>query len=332
MKFHFEFDIKKLSRPVQHQHSLLLIGSCFTENMGEKLRKHKFNLSGNPNGILFNPVSVAEALGSYIENKKISTGDIFQHNETWHSWKHHSRFSGITAQDCVQKINDSTTGAHTYLKTADHLLITLGSAWLYTLTEDAANAITGSVAANNHKAPAGWFQKRLMSAEEVVNVLDETLKKLFAFNPGLQVIFTISPVRHLREGVIENNRSKAVLIQAVHQLVEQYEALYYFPAYELVIDDLRDYRFYAEDLVHPNYQATQYVWEKFINACMSEETRNLMKEIAEINLAFQHKPFNSLTGQHQHFMESYLNKTKNLQEQHPYLDLKNELAYFQKIK
>ncbi|MES2329187.1 MAG: GSCFA domain-containing protein [Bacteroidota bacterium] len=328
MKFHFEFDIKKLPRTVQHGHSLLLIGSCFTENIGEKLRKHKFTVSENPNGILFNPVSVAEALGSYIENKKITADDIFLHNETWHSWKHHSRFSGITAEECVQKINDSTAGAHTYLKNADHLLITLGSAWLYTLTEEAANATTGSVAANNHKAPATWFQKRLMSAGEVVDVLNESLKKLFAFNPGLQVIFTISPVRHLREGVIENNRSKAVLIQAVHQLVERYEALYYFPAYELVIDDLRDYRFYAEDLVHPNYQATQYVWEKFINACMSEETRNLMKEIAEINLAFQHKPFNAQTGIHSKFLASYFTKTKLLQERHPFLNFKTELVYF----
>ncbi|MEO8171809.1 MAG: GSCFA domain-containing protein [Sediminibacterium sp.] len=331
MKFHFEFDIKRSPGSIHHQQKLLLMGSCFTENIGEKLRKHKFNVLENPNGILFNPVSVAEAVHSYIENKKITKADIFQHNETWHSWKHHSRFSGVTAEDCIQKINTSTADANAYLKKTDHLLITLGSAWLYTLTEQAANAVVGSVAANNHKAPAGWFQKRLMNAEEVTVVLSKMLSSLFVFNPGIRIIFTISPVRHLREGVIENNRSKAVLIQAVHQLVEQFGSLYYFPAYELVIDDLRDYRFYAEDLVHPNYQASQYVWEKFTHACMSDETRELMKEIAEINLAFQHKPFNPLTEQHQKFLASYLAKTRSLRSIHPYLDFENEMAHFDEM-
>src|SRR5205085_10777001 len=140
---------------------------------------------------------------------------------------------------------------------------TLGSSWIYTLTEKASQFKPGLVAANNHKAPADWFSRRLMSTEEVLHQLDNMIHRLFHFNENLRIIFTISPVRHLREGVIENNRSKAVLITAVHQLVDKFNGLYYFPAYELVIDDLRDYRFYAEDLVHPNYAATGYVWEKF---------------------------------------------------------------------
>lgn len=328
MKFHHAFDIKKAQGSIQHQQRLVLMGSCFTENIGEKLRKHKFNVLENPNGILFNPVSVAEAIRMYINNTITSEKDLFLHNETWHSWKHHSRFSGITAPESVNKINESTSTAHSYLKHADHLLITLGSAWLYTLTKEAANAVEGNVAANNHKAPAAWFSKRLMKPEEVVSLFDTLFEELRAFNPELQIIFTISPVRHLREGVIENNRSKAVLIQAVHQLSEAHENIYYFPAYELVIDDLRDYRFYAEDLVHPNYQATQYVWEKFTDACMNIETKELMKEIAEINLAFQHKPFNPSTTQHQHFLGSYLAKTRSLQEKFPFLDFENEISYF----
>jgi hypothetical protein len=328
MKFHFEFDIKKPKQPIGHHQKMLLVGSCFTENIGEKLRKHKFTVCENPNGILFNPVSVSEALSMYVENKVFSLGDIFQHNETWHSWKHHSRYSGLTAEDCLQKINNSTAAANAYLKAADHLMITLGSAWVYTLTEQAANGVKGTVVANNHKAPANWFEKRLLGVEETVHILDKMLKKVLAFNPHLQIIFTISPVRHLREGVIENNRSKAVLIQAVHQLVDSYDQLYYFPAYELVIDDLRDYRFYAEDLVHPNYQATQYVWEKFTEACMMEETRMLMKEIAEINLAFQHKPFNAKTGLHRKFLASYFTKTQLLQKKYSFLDFGNELSYF----
>ncbi len=329
MKFHSEFSIQKPERLVSHRDQLLLMGSCFTENIGEKLRKHQFRVMENPNGILFNPVSVAEALTAYIGNKQITVSDLFEHQEAWHSWKHHSRFSGITAEDCVQKINTATHAAHVCMKKADHLLITLGSAWVYALTDKAANAIPGSIAANNHKAPVDWFSKRLLSAGETFSLLDELMKQLLVFQPDIQVIFTISPVRHLREGLIDNNRSKAVLIQAVHQLVQAYPQLYYFPAYELVIDDLRDYRFYAEDLVHPNYQATQYVWEKFTDACMSEATKALMKEIAEINLAHQHKPFHPSTTHHQKFLASYLVKTKALQEKHPYLDFSAALAYFE---
>ncbi|HTM91158.1 MAG TPA: GSCFA domain-containing protein [Flavisolibacter sp.] len=328
MKFHFEFDIKKHVQLITHKDQLLLIGSCFTENMGEKLKKYKFSVLENPNGILFNPVSVTEALTSYIENTQLSEADLFQLNEGWHSWKHHSRFSGLTAEESLNKINSSASNAHSFLKTADYLMITLGSSWIYTLTDKAINGKIGSVAANNHKAPADWFYRRLMTTEEVLHVLDNTLYRLFHFNPKLKIIFTISPVRHLREGVVENNRSKAVLIQAVHHLVDKFDKLYYFPAYELVIDDLRDYRFYAEDLVHPNYFATQYVWEKFVDACMNDKTKKLIEEIHSINLAYQHKAFNPTSQQHKKFLKSFYEKTRILQEQNPNLDFERELSYF----
>lgn len=328
MKFHLEFEIKKISPSITHKEKLLLMGSCFTENIGAKLKKYKFNVLENPNGILFNPVSVAEALESYIHNKQITPADLFQWNEGWHSWKHHSRFSGIHAGEAVNKINNSTSEAHNYLKDANALMITLGSTWIYTLTEKAADRKPGSVAANNHKAPADWFYRRLMTNEEVLQVWDRVLRHLFLFNPNLKIIFTISPVRHLREGVIENNRSKAVLIQAVHQLVEKFEQVFYFPAYELVIDDLRDYRFYAEDLVHPNYFATQYVWEKFVDACMDDKTKTLMQEIHEINLAYQHTAFNPSSEQHKNFIKTFYEKTKTLQHQYPYLNFEKELEYF----
>lgn len=328
MKFHSSFDIKRLPEPINHRHGLFLIGSCFTENIGEKLRRHKFRVMENPHGILFNPVSVAEAFTSYVDRDVYTPANLFNWNEGWHSWKHHSRFSGITPEESVQKINDSIDQAHAFLKTADYALITLGSSWVYTLTEQALNASPGAVAANNHKAPADWFRRRLLSMEEVLHVLDNAIHRLFFFNPGLRIIFTISPVRHLREGVVENNRSKAVLIQAVHHLVDKFDRLYYFPAYELVIDDLRDYRFYAEDLVHPNYAATQYVWEKFTGACMEEKTKKLMEEIASLNLAFAHKPFNPASEQHRRFLQASLEKAEALAQKHPYLDFEKERAYF----
>lgn len=330
MKFHFEFDIKKLEQTIHLQNKLLLIGSCFTENIGEKLRKHKFDVLENPHGILFNPVSVVEAISDYVYNKVYTSSDLFNFNEAWHSWKHHSRFSELNADACASKINASITTAHAYLKEADYLVITLGSAWLYTLTDKASNAKLYAVASNNHKAPSDWFQKRLMGPSEIMSIFEQLIQNLKAFNPKLQILLTISPVRHLREGFIENNRSKAVLIQAVHQLVDLHKNVHYFPAYELVIDDLRDYRFYAEDLVHPNYQATQYVWEKLVEACMDETTKLIMKEIAEINLAFQHKPFNPNSNKHLQFLNSYYLKTKQLKKSYPFLDLTAELDYFEK--
>jgi hypothetical protein len=328
MKFRYEFDIKKLPERITHQHNLFLIGSCFTENIGEKLRKHKFSIIENPNGILFNPASVAEALTDYIEKKSFTAADLFHLNEAWHSWKHHSRYSGVTPEVSVQKINNAVLAAHDYLKKADYVFITLGSAWVYLLTEKAQNATVGAVAANNHKAPADWFYKRLLQPEEVLRYLDNLMHRLFLFNPKIKIIFTISPVRHLREGAVENNRSKAVLIQAVHHLVEKFDRLYYFPAYELVLDDLRDYRFFSEDLVHPNYFATEYVWEKFTYACMDEKTRSLNSEIASINLARQHKPFNASSEQHQRFLKTSFERTRLLQAEHPYLNFEEELKYF----
>jgi len=329
MKFRTEFDIQKLDPSITHKNKLMLVGSCFTENIGDKLRKHKFNVYENPNGILFNPVSVSEAIINVIENKQYTEQDLFNYNEAWHSWQHHSRFSGITVDEALSKINKTNKESNAFLKQADYILITLGSAWIYTLTEKALNATKGTVAANNHKAPADWFDKRLLRVDQAILVLATMLNKLGAFNPNIKIIFTISPVRHLREGAINNNRSKAVLIQAVHDLLEKLDKLYYFPAYELVIDDLRDYRFFAEDLVHPNYYATQYVWEKFVDSCMNEETKKLMQEIAEINTAFNHKPFNATSNQHKIFLENYYNKVKILQEQNTNLDLSKELDYFQ---
>jgi GSCFA family len=328
MNFHLEFTPKPLQQKINHQHKLLLMGSCFTENIGDKLVAHKFSVLQNPNGILFNPVSVKEAIENYIANKVVTPNDLFCLNEAYHSWQHHSRFSGITAIDAVEKINEATHFAHQYLQQTNFVLITLGSAWVYQLTEKAINAKLGSVAANNHKAPADWFTKHLLTNNEVVNLLKDTVTQLQQYNPLIKIIFTVSPVRHLREGFIENNRSKAALINAVHLTVENFENVFYFPAYELVIDDLRDYRFFAEDLVHPNYAATNYVWQKFITTCIDEPSQQLMAAINEINAAINHKPFNAASTAHKKFLQKNAEAVKKLQQQFAYIDFNEEAAFF----
>lgn len=328
MDFHSEFTPKPFAVNINHQQKLMLMGSCFTENIGEKLMAHKFAVLQNPNGILFNPVSVKEALENYITCKAVTTKDLFYLNEAYHSWQHHSRFSAVTQEESVIKINTSTQRAHAYLKSAEWLVITYGSAWVYELTGDAAGAKTGKVAANNHKAPAGWFNRRLLRNKELVEVVNTTIQQLQHFNPAIKIIFTISPVRHLREGFVENNRSKAALIHAVHNAAEQFENVFYFPAYELVIDDLRDYRFYAEDMVHPNYAATNYVWEKFIACCIDEPSQQLMKQINEINAAVNHKPFNETSAAHKAFKLKYWNILQSMQQKYPYMHLTEQINYF----
>lgn len=322
MEFRLEFTPKSFAYKINHHDRLFLCGSCFTEQIGVKLSTHKFRTIDNPNGILFNPISIAKAINSYVENKEYAEQDLFYFNELWGSWEHHTRFSDIDKSVCLRKINASQSTAHKFLQQADWLLLTLGSAFVY-------EQENGNVVANCHKVPTDKFNKKLLTISEVNVALENMIRLLKDFNPQLKIIFTISPVRHLRDGFVENNRSKAVLINAVHELVSLNQNVFYFPAYELVIDDLRDYRFYAEDMVHPNYFATNYVWEKFINACIDEPSKALMKDIGVINAARSHKPFNPKSEQHRRFLEQNLLKIKDIQDHFPYIDFTEEIQYFQ---
>ncbi len=321
MEFRIEFTPKPFSEKIIHSNRLFLIGSCFTENIGAKLKQFKWDVLENPNGILFNPVSISNSINSYIENKRYTESDLFYHNESWHSWQHHSRFSYPNQTTCLDMINHSQEVANDSLQKCDWVLITLGSSFVYELED-------GVGVANCHKIPTDKFSKKLLSASEIQILLGEMLQKLFQYNPIAKVIFTISPVRHLRDGFVENNRSKANLITAVHGLVDGDNRLFYFPAYELVIDDLRDYRFFAEDMVHPNYSATNYVWEKFIATCVDESSQKLMKEINEINAARSHKPFNSSSQQHKNFLKTNLDKIKKIKQTYPYINFNEEENYF----
>lgn len=325
MEFQVPIQIPTLTKPISYKDKLLLIGSCFTEHIGSKLEELKFSILQNPNGILFDPQSIASSLVSYIQNRQYTEDDLFHLNELWQSWQHHSRFSGIDKKAVLDRINQSQQRAHEFLKTANWLVITPGTAFSYRLTP--ASPGSGPVA-NCHRAPAAWFDKHLMTIEEINSAFDNCLHQLFRFNPSLQVIFTVSPVRHTRDGVIDNNRSKARLIEVVHNLVNKFDRLYYFPAYELVIDVLRDYRFYDIDLVHPNYQGTQFVLEKFMQHCVDESSRALSEEVQKLVIARKHKAFQPETQAHKKFLQSHWEKAQSLQKQYPFLDLKEEIEYF----
>jgi hypothetical protein len=334
MDFMVNIDLKKPSSQIRYEDKILLVGSCFTEHIGNALEELKFSVLQNPNGILFDPHSVSHSLLSYIQNKRYSEKDFFQLNEVWHSWHHHSRFSNIKVEEAVRIVNRSQQNAHEFLKEANWIIITLGSSFSYQLTEQSVktgNIETNSLdisVANCHRAPAQWFNKHLMTIDEIVSDVDNSLQQLFEFNPRLNIIFTVSPVRHIRDGVVDNNRSKARLIESVHCLIKKYDRLYYFPAYELVIDVLRDYRFYDADLVHPNYMATEFVLEKFAETYIDEPAQKLMQEVKSIMIARKHKAFQPETSAHKRFLKTYFVKTKALQENYPFLNLQEELTYF----
>lgn len=342
MEFQLPISITSLPRPIRYGDRILLIGSCFTEHIGGALADWKFDTLQNPNGILFDPSSVASSLASYIGPEWYKEDDLFFANDLWQSWQHHSFFSGTDRSVVLSGINGSQQRAHAFLREADWLIITLGSSFSYRLVEETGSAgagirggersagagVPGRPVANCHRMPQQGFRKHLMTIEEIVTALDGALHRLFYFNPNLHVLFTVSPVRHVRDGVVENNRSKARLIESVHHLVNKFDRLWYFPAYELVIDVLRDYRFYDIDMVHPNYPATQFVLGKFMQYCIDADCLAIIEEVKQLVAARRHRPRHPSTAAHAKFLREHYEKAAALGRQYPFLRLDEELGYF----
>jgi len=307
MQFQLPIQIKSPEVKITYRDKIMLTGSCFTEHMGNSLDELKFSTLQNPNGILFDPRSVCNSLISYIENKQYKKEDLFYLNEIWNSWEHHSRFSNINADEALETINESQHDAHNFLKEADWLIITLGSSFSYRLT---AESTLGGLQNNNgvancHRAPSQWFNKHLLTIDETFSLLDTTYHRLKQFNPKIKIIFTISPVRHIRDGVIENNRSKARLIEAVHHMINKFPGLYYYPA-------------------------TEFVMEKFNESFIDEQSQQLMEEIKKIVIARKHKAFQPETNAHKAFLKTHFEKANELQLKFPFIDLKEEIEYFNK--
>ena len=329
MDFRLELNIKPWKERLHLRQKVMLMGSCFTEHMSQKLTDYRFKTLENPHGILFNPQSILQALEAYASRQVFESDGLFYYDGLWQSWAHHGRFAHGDPAEALKKINTELAEASVYIREADWLIITLGSAFVYELKPGTAFGQNGApmAVANCHKVPQGNFIHRLLSYEEVCRDIGKMVQTVRAVNPGLKIIFTISPVRHHREGLVENNRSKALLHLAVMGQL-QTDGIYYFPAYELVVDDLRDYRFFAEDLVHPNYLATQYVWEKFSMACISEESKLLMEKINRLNAAMQHRPRQPESANHKAFLAKMLKETIALKTEAPYLELPGAIAFF----
>lgn len=266
MDFRLEFEPASLDRKLDLADAVMLMGSCFTDHMYNYLTESKFLALQNPNGVLFNPISIANALNRYIDKNHIGREELFEKNGLWNHWDFHSRLSCTTRDLSFASMNHQVSEGHDFLKNAQWLIITLGSAFVYEFDGQ-------QIVANCHKVPANSFKKRMLAPDEIITSFNVMIERLATINPNINIMFTVSPVRHLRDGFVENNRSKSVLIHAIDLLMKQRKDIHYFPSYELIMDDLRDYRFFAEDMVHPNYFATRYVWEKFCISCINGKSR-----------------------------------------------------------
>ena len=304
---------------IDYPHRLMLLGSCFATHIGARLQESRFRCDVNPYGVLYNPLSISTALREMLAGKVYTPDDLYEHQGLWHSPMHHGDFSAASAGDALWKINLRLEQAARQLDGLDFLLLTWGTAWVYEDRE------TGRVVGNCHKLPEACFRRRRLSVEEIVADTASLLSVMLARNNRLQVVLTVSPIRHVRDGLHDNQLSKATLLLAAEQVRTAFpDRVFYFPAYELLLDELRDYRFYADDLVHPSDLAVRYVWERFIEWCLSPDARRVMAEVEDIRKALAHRPLHPESEEYKRFLGQIVLKIERLNGKYPYFDLQNE--------
>lgn len=314
MQFRTQIPILKTDHQIDYHSKIVSLGSCFAVNMGEKLDYYKFRNTTNPFGILFHPLALEKFLYYALSQRRFTEADIFYHNERWHCFDAHSDLSHPDKEVLLNSLNSAVLNTYKQLKQASHLIITLGTSWVYTHLE------SGDLVANCHKVSQKQFSKGLLSAAVIKESLSTIIQEVLEFNPSLHIIFTVSPVRHIKDGFTENQWSKSNLISALHDTLNNQETnCSYFPSYEIMMDELRDYRFYAEDMIHPNSIAIDYIWERFTEAWISAENLATMKEVYSIQKGLEHRSFNPDSQQHQEFIAKLKQKIAVLQQQYPHI-------------
>lgn len=310
MNFTTKIAIPKSNHPIQYTSKMVSLGSCFAENMAEKFDYFKFQNTVNPFGILFNPVSIETIVARSVNENWFTEKDVFFHNERWHCYDVHSDLSCENAAELLQNLNAILKSTNQQIAQATHVIITYGTAWVYQLKA------TNQVVANCHKVPQNQFEKELLSVETIEKSIQNTINLIQKVNPNCHFIFTISPVRHLKDGFVENQRSKAHLITALHASVYDFPTSNYFPSFEIMMDELRDYRFYANDLLHPSQMAIDYIWEQFFQSQIDTNERATMQEVDSIQKALLHKPFHPNSESHQKFVSNLQQKIEALAQQY----------------
>jgi len=315
-----ESDVK-----ISYNSVLLFMGSCFSENIGEKFTERRFGTMVNPFGILYNPVSVKQSVEILLNKSLFDEGMLFEHEGMWHSFYHHSRFSSPDKRKVIETINRSIVEGHEKLKSADFLFITFGTSWVYKNVEDE------SIVANCHKLPASKFRRFRLNVDEIVESYSHLLSSLNEFNPDLKIVLTVSPVRHWKDGAHGNQLSKSVLLLAIDELVSRFSNVDYLPSYELVMDDLRDYRFYAEDMLHPGSLAVDYIWDRLEETYFDSTAKEYVREVEKVIRAVNHRPFNRAGDEYRSFARRETERLTNMERRFPDVDLAEYFKYFKNI-
>lgn len=311
MKFQTTIPIKKSDFLIDYSSKLVSLGSCFAENMGDKFDYYKFSTITNPFGIIFNPISLEKIILRSIHKKYFTEKDIFFHNEVWHCYEVHSELSNPDKAEFLTTLNQLIDTTNWHIEKATHCLITLGTSWVYKHIESDA------LVANCHKVSQKQFVKELLSVADVEASLKRIVSEIQVVNPNCKFIFTISPVRHSKDGFVENNVSKSHLITALYQFLSNTTSSIYFPSYEIMMDELRDYRFYAEDMLHPNQTAIDYIWMKFSENYINETEFETMQHVSEIQKALNHRPFNPNSESHLKFQDNLKQKVNAIVAKYP---------------
>ena len=323
-KFHTEVEVPSYGWQTGYAKKNMFIGSCFTENVGNRMAELAYDVDINPFGILYNPLSVGNSLQILLDKKEFTEADLIEAGGLWHSFYHHGRFSSINPEDCLVKINERIKSSAEYLLTADFLFITFGTAWVYNYKK------TGQTVSNCHKIPAKEFQRTRLSVNEIVDFLNPILERVNQVNPELKMVFTVSPIRHWNDGAIENQRSKSALILATDELIRINNAqnLDYFPSYEIVMDELRDYRFYTEDMIHLTDFTVTHIWEKFSDSLIDRKSRETSNRINKILLAKKHRPIHRNTQEFKNFLKLTLEQIDKIANEFPHINLMLEKEFF----
>ena len=294
---------------IDYNSKVFLLGSCFAENIGEKFDYFKFQQYVNPFGILFHPIAIHNLVSNALQGKKYTEDDVFINNEQFHSFDAHSKLSQHTKSLLLHQLNAASQKTSHYLKQSTHVVITLGTAWVYRYI------MTNKIVANCHKIPQQQFQKQILSVDVIVAALQSIIEQVKKVNPKVNFIFTVSPVRHIKDGFVENTQSKAHLIAGLHKVLG--DQSYYFPSYEIMMDELRDYRFYNQDLLHPSPLAVDYIWDRFKTVWMADSAITIMTEVDTIQKGLQHKPFNPNSTAHLKFVQQLVERQITLTHQYP---------------
>lgn len=313
MKLQTQLPLEIQSPAIDYKSKLVLLGSCFAENMAEKFSYYKFQNEVNPFGVLFHPVAILDLLTRAHQNTVYTEKDVFFSNGSWQSFHAHSILNSTSKTDILDSLNTALKSTQNQLEHASHVILTFGTAWVYEHKQSKTKV------ANCHKQPQREFDKSILSVDQLQDTFKSIVSILTSFNPKVTVVFSISPVRHLKDGFIENNQSKAHLISALHAVINTSKNTYYFPSYELLMDELRDYRFYKQDMVHPNQIAIDYIWEKFQSIWINPEVNSIMQEVNQLQKGLTHKPFNPMSPEHADFLSSLSKRVQALESQFPFM-------------